>query len=104
MNTHYQSRRSDKVLAGKDPAHVYEPDPHEPLTKSIVTAVRTVSDRETDELPPLYTVVDPDALNNLFRPPRKTPTRDRNGSVIFEYTAFWVHVASDHTVTIFHAE
>lgn len=60
-------------------------------THAVVTAVATAADTDPLELPPLRSVLDPDALNGFFA--SSTYERDHDESAItFEY--------ADHVVTV----
>ncbi|MFB9806943.1 HalOD1 output domain-containing protein [Haladaptatus pallidirubidus] len=50
-----------------------------------------------NDCPPLYDVVNPDALDKLFAPTRKT---ERHGTVTFKYCGFQVTVNADRTVEL----
>lgn len=60
-------------------------------TNAVVTAVATAADTDPLELPPLWSVLDPDALDEFFA--SATSERDHDESAItFEY--------ADHIVTV----
>lgn len=65
----------------------------EPLTTTIVTAVAEARDVSPLDLPPVASVVDPDALEGLFR------GRETNGEVTFTYAGHRVTVTADAGVT-----
>jgi len=67
-----------------------DPEDDEPLVQTVLDALAEASDRPVDELSVrLYDVVDPDALNDLFRPTRRGPDRD-SGRVAFALGEFAV--------------
>jgi len=70
-----------------------------PLSERIVTAVADAADTTPDELEPLYTVVDPDALEQLFAPTAAGNTRT-DGQIMFTYGGYHVTVTSDGIVDI----
>jgi len=69
------------------------------VTQKVVERVAEAEGVAPEELtPPLYDVVDPDALERLFR---STDTADRmNGKVVFPYNGYDVHVAGDGHVAL----
>lgn len=64
--------------------------------------VEEIADREgTSPIqlsPPLYSVIDPDALNSLFQSTASADL-DREGSVCFTYCGYNVHVDSNANIT-----
>lgn len=85
---------------GKDDVVAYSPDNDESITEAIVTAVSENFDTDLTELQPLYSVVDPDALENLFAPPRSGPRRNNGGHVVFSYGPYLIRVESDGSIAI----
>ena len=65
-----------------------------PVSTLVVRAVSAATETPVDELPPLYHVVDPDALEMLFS------DYDTDGSVEFQYAGRTVTVLADRTITI----
>lgn len=66
----------------------------EPVSSRILAAVAEKEGVDEVELEtPMYEVIDPDALESLFR--------DTRGTVIFEYLEYEVKVDHDHTVEVF---
>lgn len=63
-------------------------------------AITEVVDEEFAELEPLYSVVDPDSLDRLFRPTATNPGRI-HGSVQFEYSGHHVVVNASGTGHIY---
>ncbi|WP_227378575.1 HalOD1 output domain-containing protein [Haladaptatus halobius] len=53
---------------------------------------------DTSECPPLYDVIDPDALDKLFAPVHQETVH--HGKVIFEYCGYQVTVHADRTVEL----
>lgn len=74
-------------------------DPREPLSRRIVERVADAEGVDPVELDPLYTVVDPDALDSLFQP--RLASRDGPGGELwFEYHDYEVRVGADGRVTL----
>lgn len=69
----------------------------EVVTERIVETVADARDVDPVDLPPLYTAIDPDALNAMFDTDRRAPGRpDR---LEFHYVGRVVVVAGDGSVT-----
>lgn len=56
----------------------------ESVTQAVVRAMSTETQTDPLELPPLYPVVDPDALDALFAAPSESSARP-SCTVVFEY-------------------
>lgn len=72
------------------------------LTLAVVEAVAAASNTPSEDLPPLYDVIDTEALERLF-----TPKRDgtgRPGCVRFEYHDHAVRISDGRTVTVHSAD
>lgn len=92
----------------------YEVSPGESLSESVVEAVSTLSDAAPtpgdgpasepgDVLDPLYSVVDPEALDSVFR----TSAADgdcSDGRVTFTYHGYEITVRSDGRIAIERAD
>lgn len=78
-----QSLKRDRVFAVKDG----------PPSETVLRALRTVREEPPTEMKPLYEVIDPDALDALFRGPNP-------GTVTFEYGEYTVVVREDAEVVI----
>ena len=63
------------------------------LATTIVRQVAAEKDVPPSELTPLYEVINPDALNELFGSPCTT-TAQANGCVVFDYCDYQVMVTS----------
>lgn len=66
-------------------------------TETIIEAVAAVSGRDPFELPPLWNVIDPEALDALFEPTKAG--LKRSGRVEFTYCDFLITV-DDGDVTV----
>jgi hypothetical protein len=58
---------------------------NESVTETVVSAVAEFTESDQASLEPLYSVVDPDALNRLFVPPDGPPS-DWHGRISFHYS------------------
>ncbi|MFC6716148.1 HalOD1 output domain-containing protein [Natrialbaceae archaeon GCM10025810] len=68
------------------------------VTESIVTAVADAADEDTLDLPPLWDVVDPEALDALFAPMKTGASRA--GRVEFDYYGYRVRVDAGESTTV----
>lgn len=66
----------------------------QPVTCEIVETVAALKGVATSDLAPLYTVIDPDALEDLFTGP------SQNGHVTFRYEGCTVQIDADDQITI----
>ena len=84
---------SDSILsANSNPAA-------ERVSTKVVTAVAGAKDVDPIDLPPLYDAIDPDALNQLFRPGVQS-VGSAAGQVRFTFAGCDVVVDSDNQVTV----
>lgn len=68
------------------------------LSTAVVRAVAEVAGVDATELPPLYTAIEPDALDAIFMP---TPEGDpRQGTVIFRYADHRVEVTAEGDIAV----
>lgn len=84
---------------GRDDA-TYHIRSRESVTDAVVRAVSSETGADRIELPPLYSTVDPDALNRLFTNRRSGTTRQPNSVIGFTYADQRVQVKSDGTITV----
>lgn len=68
------------------------------ITVLIHAAIAARVGSDASECPPLYDVIDPDALDTLFAPHHRTT--ERHGKVIFEYCGYQVTVNADRTIEL----
>lgn len=66
---------------------------------AVVRTVAAYSGRPPKELPPLFEVVDPDALDLLFQP-LDDGTPRQGGAVAFEYAGYHVRIDFDGRVDV----
>lgn len=78
-----QSLNDERVFAVKDG----------PPSETVLRALSTVCEESPTDMKPLYEVIDPDALDALFRGPNP-------GTVTFEYGEHTVIVREDAEVVI----
>jgi len=87
-------------LEHENEALMYEPAPEEPLPTALVTAVREVANTEVEELKPLHSVINPDALDNLFASAMDGTPRTDEGVIAFTYESYRIRIAHDDTITL----
>lgn len=63
------------------------------LAEKVVTAVADAANTSPNELPPLYEVIEPDALNRLFAPTYTGNSRSE-GRITFLYAGYRVVINS----------
>ena len=70
------------------------------ITETIIDRIAREDGRDPLELPPLWNVIDPEALETLFASTKSGHARA--GSVGFRYCGYWVTVEDDgdDTVTV----
>lgn len=85
-------------------ATVCETDDAETVTESVTTALHDATGTDETDLEPLYTAVDPDALDSLFGPQGDGTPRDTEGHVVFDYGPYRVRVESDGTALVYESE
>ncbi|GAA0260119.1 HalOD1 output domain-containing protein [Haladaptatus pallidirubidus] len=84
----------------EDDTFVYNIEDGESISEAILTAVSSISGVEVTNLEPLYTVIDPDALNALFGSYSDGTPRDGKGIVVFSYESYQVTVQPDQTILV----
>lgn len=77
------------------PDITYELDPDETVAEGVIEATAAVSNQEPTSLDPLYSVIDPDALNALFN-----PWHSSDPQVTFQYDGHEIQVTSDLEIEI----
>ena len=79
---------------------VYGVQHQESTTQAVVRVVRSESDSDDRTLPPLYSTIDPEALNQLFAHSgtQAEESRQPTGVVEFPYAGYHVRVQSDGTI------
>ena len=70
----------------------------ESLSQSVAEAIAFAMDADIAELPPLYTVIDPDALDRLFW---SSPSKPRmEGTVSFPFNGCTVRVSANGKIVV----
>nr|WP_165875335.1 HalOD1 output domain-containing protein [Natrarchaeobius chitinivorans] len=69
------------------------------LCRTIIWAIAAVSGQSPEELPPLYSAIDPGALENVFQPRSEGKPRT-HGRVSFTYNGFDIDVFASGRIRI----
>ncbi|MCU4750993.1 hypothetical protein OB919_03190 [Halobacteria archaeon AArc-curdl1] len=75
-------------------------DPAVGPVETIVDLVAEATGQSVFELPPIYDVTDPDALNALFSSPLEDGSNSQPQQFEFTFEGFRVHVTGDGQVTV----
>ena len=73
------------------PSYEFEWSDDEPVSVATVRAIAAVSGEDPTEMEPLYTVIDPEALNVMFAPTRASTVRTA-GVVEFDFAGYRVRL------------
>lgn len=93
------STSSDSERATDDVRH--EPASDTPISNAIIEAVAAVTEARPEDLCPLYEVIEPDALDQIFAPTGPTGAETtRTGYVVFSYEGCSVCISSDRQVVV----
>lgn len=87
-NTQTQEGEREEYLIQSDEA----------VTEAVVRAVRTERETDQSKLEPLFSRIDTEALNSLFRSSTDTGVTHTSGTVSFDYEGY--HITTDGTETI----
>lgn len=85
----------------KSAAVTYEVSEDESITHAVTAAMSSADGTSETDLRPLYSAVDPDALDAIFASQSDDTSRDPEGTVTFEYGSRRVRVESDGTVRVY---
>lgn len=96
-STNETEAQTPSTKVGKTTYHLQE---DESVTEAVVRAVCSGTESDQSDLPPLYSVVDTDALNVLFTPNGRGRSRLTDGVVAFRYAGKQVEITSENTVKI----
>ena len=75
-------------------------DQSERMVSAIVSGVAACTGRGATDLPPLYTVVDPQALEQAFTSPLGSRHRSNDERIVFTYAGCEVMVDGDDELTV----
>lgn len=70
-----------------------------PILEEVVEKLAEALGKDPDEVEPLFSSIDPDALENLFASPPGGPDRDQ-GAVLFPHEGHEIRVEADGTISI----
>lgn len=96
MDLSHLSLANQVTMSSEQPSEfTYELDPDESVTDGVIEAVAAAANQEPTSLDPLYSILDPDALDTLFK-----PEYSANPQVTFQYNGCLVQVISDEKIEI----
>lgn len=72
----------------------------ESVTDAVVRAVSAEIESHPTELEPLYSAIEPDALDTLFAPQVSGNRRVANGTIIFRYSDCEIRISDNREVLI----
>ncbi|MXV62893.1 hypothetical protein GS429_12610 [Natronorubrum sp. JWXQ-INN-674] len=81
-------------------AELAQNDPREPITETIITTIADAEGVDVLELPPLWNVVDPEALEELFAPSKRGQPRCQTGCVTVQYYGYEITIEYGEPVTV----
>ena len=91
---------SPEDSAGSPSSHVVAVGGRQP-SEALITAVATLSGTEPTSLPPLYDVVDPEALDSLYEHVRARNENNSSGhQITFCYEGYEVRVGFDGQIRL----
>lgn len=85
-------------MDGYHATHTWESETS--LSQTLFEALAAASERDATELEPLSSVVDPDALDTLFKPVDGSALRNGDGHVAFPFDGHRVTVTSRGDITV----
>ncbi|WP_435156476.1 HalOD1 output domain-containing protein [Haladaptatus sp. DFWS20] len=91
---------SESNIGSQNASTIRAPNDTESVTTTIIERIHAHEDISPNDLPPLYEVIDPEALDLLFATKRDGSPRSTPGSVSFQYQDYLVTVTSENDVTI----
>ena len=75
-------------------------DQSERMVSAIISGVAACTGRGVTDLPPLYNVVDPEALNQVLRSPLGSRCRSNDERIVFTYAGCEVVVNGNDELTV----
>lgn len=82
------------LMATRSGTRSVAPGANVPVSTAVIEAISSLSGRSALDLPPMYSTIDPDALDALFE------DRLTDGNVTFRYADHLVTVHADRTIEI----
>jgi hypothetical protein len=96
-----RERRASVDGEPTEPIATHEIAEDESVTEAVVTTVSSATNAGKTDLRPLYTAIDPDALDAIFGSRRGGTPRAGDGTIAFEYEGHDVRVGSDGRVVVY---
>ena len=85
MGPQEQLMSDDSLHADKTGPYTAQIDQSERMVSAVVSGVAACTGRGVTDLPPLYNVVDPEALEQVFASPLGSRHRSNDGQFVFTY-------------------
>lgn len=82
------------------PSIQYTIEPDESISCTIIRAVAAATGVSPERLEPLYNVINPDALDRLFKMPSETPRCSQETAVSFQYEGYLVTVQNHRQIIL----
>ncbi|WP_145973545.1 MULTISPECIES: HalOD1 output domain-containing protein [unclassified Natrinema] len=73
----------------------YDPHSEQTIVFRTVETVSKITEKEVEELPPLYDSIDPEAVERLFR-----QSETQQLKLIFQYCGYKIRVNATGTITV----
>jgi len=90
----------DSLRADTTEPYTAEIDQSERMVSAIVSGVAACTGRRVTDLPPLYDVVDSEALEQVFASPPRSRRHSNDGRFVFTYAGCEVTVDGDDELTV----
>jgi len=91
---------NDSSHANKTETYTAQIDESERMVSAIVSGVAACTGSGVTDLPPLYNVVDPQALEQVFTSPLGSRHRSNDGRFVFIYAGCEVMIDGDDELTV----
>ena len=90
----------DSLHTDKTGPYTAQIDQSERMVSAIVSGVAACTGRGVTDLPPLYNVVDPEALEQMFTSPRGSRRRSNDERIVFTYAGCEIVIDGDNELTV----
>ena len=86
--------------ANKTEPYTAQIDQSERMVSAVVSGVATCTGRGVTDLPPLYNVVDPEALEQVFTSPLGSRRRSNDERIVFTYAGCEIVIGGGDELTV----
>ena len=91
---------NDSPHANKTEPYTAQIDQSERMVSAVVSGVAACTGRGVTDLPPLYNVVDPEALEQVFTSPPGSRRRSNDERIVFTYAGCEIVIDGDDELTV----